>query len=135
DHSLALLVSKDFGTYHFDLNAVHILAGGQQGYMVSQILSLAASRALYHNLGGIAEVYGGPQADGQKFGSAFMALTYQVRPRLVIDAGVDAGFTDCAPRRRFVVGMTYAITNLYSHFGHNRVAFTDTQPLVRTGTD
>jgi hypothetical protein len=128
DHSLALLVSKDFSKYHFDFNAVHTLAGGERGSSFSQILSLAASRQLYHNLGGIVEAYGGPQFSGQEFGSAFVALTYQVRPRLVLDAGIDTGFTGCAPHRRFVVGMTYAIANLYSHFGGTRVARANAQP-------
>jgi len=43
-----------------------------------------------------------------------VGVTYQANPRLVLDGGVDMGVTSGAPQGRIFLGITYAVSNLYS---------------------
>ena len=116
DHSFAFLASKDIRKYHVDFNAVDVAEGTAVAFEHSETFALACSRPLFGRVSGVAELYGGPLSGGDGFGSAFAALTYQVNPRLVLDGGMDFGVTQYAPRKRLLIGMTYAIADIYSHF-------------------
>src|SRR5580765_1447069 len=83
DHLFTFLASKDVAKIHFDFNA---------GEFCGDTRLNAATPG---------------------FASSLWALTYTVRPRLVIDGGFEAGLTSGGPHRHLFFGVTYAIATLY----------------------
>jgi hypothetical protein len=117
DHQLTFLAGKDIMHFHFDFNASQFLIGRQNasGFDRNQQLNLAFSHFIYRGLQFTGEFYGQTELNktSPAFASSLWALTYTVRPRLVIDSGVESGLTSGAPRLHVFVGATYSIANLY----------------------
>jgi hypothetical protein len=117
DHQFTLLASKDILGFHFDFNASAFLIGrpGASGFDSNGQFNLAFSHTLYKTLQVQGELYGNTQLNAATpgFASGLAALVWFVTPRLEIDAGMDTGMTQFAPRRRIFAGFTYSIANLY----------------------
>lgn len=110
DHSIAALFSKDFGDTRADWNLVQFAFGSDSGWRSSTIGALALSRTVRGRLSGLIEAYGGSSADGDGVASMLTAVTWRWNLRLVCDAGVEFGLTQNVPRKRFVAGISYAVT-------------------------
>ena len=117
DHAFALLLGKTFGKTVFDVNAVYRMAGreAEPGFDSNKTLIITVARPLKGPVGIIGEVLGesGLNTKHEAFATALVALTFKLTPRLVLDAGIEAGFTPHAPDRHLVFGFTYAFGNLY----------------------
>jgi hypothetical protein len=117
DHSLTFLASKDIAHIHFDFNATQFWIGrqGAHGFDRDNQLNLAFSSVIHGPLQFTGEFYGDTEVNQNTpgFASSLWALTYTVRPRLVIDSGFEAGLTSGGPHRHVFVGVTYSIGNLY----------------------
>jgi hypothetical protein len=117
DHSLTFLASKDISRVHFDFNATQFWIGRQnaRGFDLNNQFNLAYSFVIHKPLQFTGEFYGDTELNREspRFVSSLWALTYTVKPRLVIDGGFEAGFTSGGPRRRAFAGVTYSIANLY----------------------
>jgi hypothetical protein len=117
DHAFTFLVSKDIARFHFDFNVSQLLVGRPKasGFDNNQQMNLAFSHVIHGGLQFTGEFYGdtrlNPATPG--FASSLWALTYTVVPRLVLDAGFEAGLTSGGPHRHVFVGVTYSIANLY----------------------
>ena len=109
-----MLLSKDVRKYHFDFNAVGTLAGAASGFDNSTVLSLACWRPITKRLSAVAESHGGSQPDGSRYAAVLTGTSYSISPKLVLDAAVESAVTSGAPRRRLLIGATYAIGNLSS---------------------
>jgi hypothetical protein len=117
DHSFTFLASKDIAHIHFDFNATHFWIGRQdaQGFDRNSQLNLAFSFPIRGPLLFTGELYGDTELNRATpgFASSLWALTYAIRPRLVIDSGFEAGLTSGGPHRHVFAGVTYSIGNLY----------------------
>ena len=117
DHAFTLLASKDIARFHFDFNLSQLLVGRPTaaGFDNNQQMNLAFSHVIRGGLQFTGEFYGdtrlNPATPG--FASCLWAFTYTVVPRLVLDAGFEAGLTSGGPHRHVFVGFTYSIANLY----------------------
>jgi hypothetical protein len=111
DHSIALIASKDFGANRLDFNVIGTFLGAPRAFGHSGILALAYSRPLTKRLTGIAEFSGSIFPEGSAIGT--WALNYRVGPLLTLDSGMDIGITRGLPRKRLMVGMTYALGRLF----------------------
>lgn len=126
DMQAALLMSKDFGDLHADLNVLETWAGragggraeggraggGQTGG--GHARQPAAALAFGYRLRGPwslgAELYAiGASAAGPRTVSTLWNLACQVSSRLVLDAGVDRGLNRDAPRWNRFVGLTWGV--------------------------
>jgi hypothetical protein len=118
DHAISFLVSKDVSRFHVDFNVTPLLAGrhGTPGVDHNTGLALSFSVPLTRRLGLVGEGYGYTSLNDQTpaIASLMAGVTYQVRPRLALDAGIDAGVSSAAPPGRVYLGVTYALGNLYS---------------------
>ena len=116
DHAMVFLASKDIRGLHWDFNTAVLLAGRDEpGRDRNVELALAFSRPIQGRLGITGEVWGDTRQNTETpgFASTLWGLTYAVRPRLVVDAGVDFGLTTGTPRKRFFAGLTYALADVY----------------------
>lgn len=111
DHSIALIASKDFGVNRLDFNIIGTFLGAPGAFGHSGMLALAYSRPITRRLTGIAEFSGCVFPEGSAIGT--WAINYRMGPRLTLDSGMDFGITEGAPRKRLMVGMTYAIGRLF----------------------
>jgi hypothetical protein len=120
DHALSLLASKDLHPVHFDFNFTPFFAGrpGRPGFDHNCGFALAAWAPLLPRLNVAVEGYGASSlnVDSPAFGSTTLAFSYALRPRVVLDTGLDVGVTAGAPRKRVFAGVTYAAGNVYSLF-------------------
>jgi hypothetical protein len=119
DHALTFGASADAGAFTVDFNLTGLLAGRSGGgFDRDQQLSLAVSHPIWRELGFAAEAYGDTElnADNPAFASSLGALTYTVKPRLVLDGGFETGLTSGGPHRHAFFGVTYSIANLYQQF-------------------
>ena len=120
DHSLSLLVSKDVHPVHFDFNFTPFFAGrpDRSGFDHNYAYALSCVAPLWARLNITLEGYGASSLDPEvpAFGSTTLAFTYALRPRMVLDTGLDVGVTAGAPRKRVFVGITYAVANMYAWF-------------------
>ena len=118
DHSWSLLASKDIRRLHFDFNVTPLLAGrqGSPGFDQNTGFALSASVPLTKPISLVVEGYGYTALNSANpaWASTMAGFTYQVNPRLVLDAGLDVGVTSNAPRTRVYLGVSYAMANLYS---------------------
>ena len=118
DHSFTFGASENLARFNFDFNFTELLIGrsGAPGSDQNQQLALAFSRTIHGGLQFAGEFYGETQLSKTTpgFASSLWALTYTVIPRLVIDAGFEAGLTSGGPRRHAFFGATYSIANLYA---------------------
>jgi hypothetical protein len=117
DHSITFLASKDIWGTHFDFNTTYFLIGRTpgSGFDSNYQFNLALSHPLKGRLAFTGEFYGNTELNAQNpgFASTLWALTFALKPRLVLDGGIDVGLTHGAPQKRFYVGLTYSIANLY----------------------
>ena len=124
DHAFTFFGSKDIAHFHFDFNASQLLIGrpNAPGFDKNQQLNLAFSHPVRGKLLFTGEFYGNTRLNPSTAGfvSSLWALTYSVTPRLVIDAGFEAGLTSGGPHRHAFVGATYSIANLYPGWRRRR---------------
>jgi len=111
DDALVFLASKDFGKLHADFNVLQTWVGQLDG---PRIKLPAVALALTHPLSGAwgigAEVYAiGASEAGPRTVATLWNLSYQVSPRLVLDAGFDRGLNKEAARWDYYLGLTYGI--------------------------
>jgi Putative MetA-pathway of phenol degradation len=118
DHSLSLLLSKDFRRIHVDFNFIQQFTGriATSGFDRNNGFALSTVTPLTHRLNLIAEAYGYTilNQGTPAFASAMAGCNYQVQPRLYLDGGFDFGITSAAPNQRVFVGVTYAMGNFRS---------------------
>jgi hypothetical protein len=115
---MVFLASKDVGGTHFDFNASAFVAGrpSGNGQDSNAEFNLAFSHALRGKLAITGEIYGDTRLNNSVpgFASTLWAMTYNLTPRLVVDAGMDTALTSNAPfHKRFVMGFVYSIGELY----------------------
>ena len=121
DHQLKFLASKDILGVHFDFNTSYFFLGRPVGGGTDQNaeMNLAFSHPIYKKLQFTGEFYGDTQFNtgAPATANGLWAFTYEVTPRLIVDAGIDHGLTASTPFNcRFFVGVTYSIADLY-HLG------------------
>jgi hypothetical protein len=124
DHELRFLASKDILGVHFDFNAAYQFFGKPSAGGTDQNaqMNLAFSHPLYKKLQFTGEFYGNMQFNNgaPAFADGLWALTVAVTPRLVLDSGIDHALTSAAPfRRRYFVGVTYSIADIYGALRHH----------------
>lgn len=116
-HSVQVLVSKDFGKHHFDVNEGVQFVGrpGIGGYDRNYFTALSYSHPLRGKWAYTAEIAGFSKTNASTPASMVLlaAPTYSPSPRLVLDAGAYIGVYGNLPRITFFVGATYAIADLY----------------------
>ena len=121
-HQALLLVSKDFGKQHFDVNeGVNYLGRpGASGFDRNYFSSLSWSTSLTKKWGVTAEIAGFSWASPNSPATLILlaAPTYNLKPWLVLDAGAYYAVYGNLPRVTFFAGVTYAIADLY----HRRLA-------------
>jgi hypothetical protein len=117
-HSVQILVSKDFGKHHFDVNEGPQFVGRPQGgFDRNYFTSLSYSHPITEKLGATAEIAGFSKTNRDIPATLTLlgSFTYNVTPRLVLDAGVSINAYGHLPRAIGIFGFTYAISDLY-HF-------------------
>lgn len=116
-HSVQLLVSKDFGKHHIDLNEGVQFVGrpGVGGYDRNYFTSFAYAHPIKGKWGWTGEVAGFSWTNPSTPASMVVlgAATYTPIPRLVIDAGTYIAVYGNLPRVTGFAGVTYAIADLY----------------------
>ena len=117
-HSIQILVSKDIGKHHFDVNeGPQFVARPQGGFDRNYFTSLSYSHPITQKLGATAEIAGFSKTNQGTPATLTLlgAFTYNVTPRLVLDAGVSINAYGHLPRAIGIFGFTYSISDLY-HF-------------------
>jgi Putative MetA-pathway of phenol degradation len=118
DQQIKLLASKDLVATHFDFNVSALVIGRPvgRGRDTAAEIDLSFSHPLWDKLALTGEIYGDTRLNKAVpgFTSTLWALTYNLSPHLVVDAGMDTTLTPNAPfRKRFVMGFVYSIGELY----------------------
>lgn len=117
DHSVTFAASENIAHFTFDLNFTEFLVRDptRSGFDQDQQIALAFSHRIRGGLQFAGEFYGQTELNQTTpaFSSSLWALTYTVAPRLVIDAGFEAGLTPGGPHRHAFAGVTYSIANFY----------------------
>jgi hypothetical protein len=116
DHSLVLLLSKDYGKHHLDLNQGLTLMGRPivSGFAVSSFTALTWSYPLTDRVGIAAELSGESATDYDDATLATLAaVTYAVKPRLVLDAAVSVGLLGNLPDATVMAGLTYSVGRIF----------------------
>jgi hypothetical protein len=125
-HFVNILVSKDFGKHHFDVNEGVQWLGrpGASGFDRNYFSALSYSHPLAGKWGYTAELagYSRPNLTTPATMTLLNAATYSVSPRLVLDAGAYFAVYGNLPRVTFFGGVTYSIANLYHLHPANRPA-------------
>jgi hypothetical protein len=116
-HSVEILLSKDFGKHHFDLNFGPQVLGrsGASGFDRNYFSALSYSYPITKKWGYTNEIAGFSRANATTPATLTVlnAATYNVTPRLVLDCGVFLAAYGNVPRANFEAGVTYSIANLY----------------------
>jgi hypothetical protein len=116
-HTVQILLSKDFGKHHFDLNFGPQYLGrpGASGFDRNYFSALSYSYAITKKWGYTGEVAGFSRANPATPATMTLlnAATYNVTPRLVLDCGVFIAAYGHLPRANFVGGVTYSVADLY----------------------
>ena len=116
-HSVQLLLSKDFGRHHIDLNEGVQFVGRQSasGYDRNYFSSFSYAHPLKGKWGWTGEVAGFSWTNATTPASMVVlgAVTYSPSPRLVLDSGAYLTVYGNLPRIVGFVGFTYAIADLY----------------------
>jgi Putative MetA-pathway of phenol degradation len=116
-HSVQLLLSKDLGQHHFDVNEGVQFVGrpGAAGFDHNYFSSLSYSHPIAGKWGWTAELAGFSWTNAST--PATMTLlgagTYNVSSRLVLDAGAYVAVYGNLPRVTFFSGVTYSVADLY----------------------
>jgi hypothetical protein len=124
-HSVQVLISKDFGKHHIDVNEGVQFVGhpGAGGFDRNYFSSFSYSHPITEKWGWTGEVAGFSWTNRANPASMVLlgAGTYNLSPRLILDAGVFIGVYGNLPRVVGFAGFTYAIFDLY-HFHNSRAA-------------
>lgn len=116
-HTVQLLVSKDLGRHHFDVNFGPRFSGrpGASGFDRSYFSTLAWSHPIRGKWGVTAEIAGFSRANATTPATltTLVAPFYAVKRRLVIDFGAYAAPYGNLPRVTLFAGVTYSIADLY----------------------
>jgi hypothetical protein len=116
-HLVQLLVSKDFGKHHFDVNEGVQFVGRPQlnGFDRRYFTSLSYSRPLTGKWGYTGEIAGFSRQNATTLATMTLlnAATYNVSPRLVLDGGAYLAAYGQLPRFTVFAGFTYSVANLY----------------------
>jgi len=116
-HLAQILVSKDFGRHHFDVNEGVQFVGRplSSGFDRTYFTALSYFRPLRGKWGYTGEIAGFSRRNATT--SATMTLlnaaTYSLSPRLVLDGGAYVAAYGQLPRVTVFAGVTYSIANLY----------------------
>jgi hypothetical protein len=116
-HLLQILVSKDFGKHHFDVNegvqfvGRPVLGGFDRRYFSA----LSYSRPLKGKWGYTGEIagYSWQNAGTPATMTLLNGATYNMTSRLVFDAGAYFSVYGNLPRVTFFSGLTYSVADLY----------------------
>jgi hypothetical protein len=124
-HSVQLLLSKDFGKHHIDVNEGVQFVGhpGAGEFDRNYFSSFSYSHPITEKWGWTGEVAGFSWTNRANPASMVLlgAGTYNLSPRLILDAGMYVSVYGNLPRVVGFAGFTYAISDLY-HFHGSRVA-------------
>src|SRR6266478_4327448 len=116
-HLVQLLVSKDFGKHHFDVNEGVQFAGRPQlsGFDRTYFTALSYSRPLRGKWGYTGEIAGFSRKNATTPATMTLlnAATYSLSPRLVLDGGAYIAVYGQLPRFTVFAGVTYSVANLY----------------------
>jgi hypothetical protein len=111
DETLMVLLSRDFGAFHADVNGLETWIGGPGGRRQRQpAATLSVSRTLSPHWSLTGEVYYlGATTDHARIVSNLWALAFKVSPRLVLDMGADAGLSHGAQKVSVFTGFTVGL--------------------------
>jgi hypothetical protein len=116
-HSVILLLSKDFGKHHFDFNEGVEFVGraGAAGFDRNHFTALAYSFQSTAKWGYTGEIAGFSRTNAVTPATMTLlgAATYNLSPRLVLDAGAYFAVYGNLPRATFFAGVTYSVADLY----------------------
>jgi hypothetical protein len=116
-HLVQVLVSKDFGKHHFDVNEGVNFVGRPQlgGFDRTYFSALSYSRPLSGKWGYTGEIAGFSRLNGSTPATMTLlnAATYNISSRLVLDGGAYFAAYGQLPRVTFFAGVTYSIADLY----------------------
>lgn len=109
DQQFVLILSRDVGATHLDMNTVGLLTGGADSHDGAVQFGLAATRPVAGKLAWVLESYGGPQpGTADRFGAVLTGGSYTVRPSLVLDGAMSWTYTAGSPRKQVMFGFTWA---------------------------
>ena len=116
-HLMQILVSKDFGKHHFDVNEGVEFVGRPQlgGFDRKYFTALSYSRPLLGKWGYTGEIAGFSRQNAATPATMTIlnAATYNMSSRLVLDGGAYFAAYGPLPRITVFAGVTYSIANLY----------------------
>lgn len=115
-----LILSRDLGAFHADLNFLTTWLGrsGGDGHDAQRAGALAVSRVCGKHWSVTGEIYSiGHTPQNAFILSSLWAGGYKVSSRLMLDGGIDVGLSDHAPRISFFAGLTYGVGR-FRHPGH-----------------
>jgi hypothetical protein len=116
-HLTQVLVSKDFGKHHLDVNEGVQFVGRPQssGFDRTYFSALSYYRPLRGKWGYTGEIAGFSRLNTTTPATMTLlnAATYNLSPRLVLDGGAYVAPYGQLPRVTIFAGITYSISNLY----------------------
>jgi len=120
DHTLMLLASKDLpANFHLDVNFGHEWLGraSRSGFDGALLESFTLSHPVKGNWGLSMEFSGAtsPNTGTPAVVQHLWAVSYTVKPRLVLDSAVQVRVHGSVPRVVYLGGITYSIADLYHH--------------------
>ena len=125
-HSVQLLLSKDFGQHHFDVNEGVEFVGrpNAAGFDRNYFSALSYSHPIAGKWGWTGELAGfsWTNASTPATMTLLAAGTYTVRSRLVLDGGAYFAIYGILPRVTLFSGVTYSVADLYNLRSSRRTA-------------
>jgi hypothetical protein len=122
-HLAQVLVSKDFGKHHFDVNEGVQVVGrpASSGFDRHYFTALSYAHPLTKKWAYTAEIAGFSRASAANPATMtiLIAPTYSPTPRLVFDGGAYVAAYGNLPRVTFFLGLTYSVADIY-HRRHGR---------------
>ena len=116
-HLAQVIVSKDFGKHHFDVNEGVQFVGrpSQSGFDRRYFTALSYSHPLKGKWGYTGEIAGYSWQNATTVATMTLlnAATYEMSSRLVLDGGAYFAVYGQLPRVTVFAGLTYSVANLY----------------------
>ncbi len=116
DHVVTLLASKDVSSkFRLDGNLSYAWLGRRGGYDNAWLPTADLVRSLSEKWDVAVEFSGSTRANAQTppIVQNLWAVSYALRPRLVLDTAIQFGITGNVPRAVFLAGFTYSIADVY----------------------